>query len=774
MDQPFMKYRACFQPLSGWCLVLLLFIFMGMSKVSAQNVDFTKTNFPGKEAALKEAMHAIKKGDELFNAGTQLYILALDHYLKANNFNPENAALNFKIGICYLFSSFKPKSIVYLEKAKSLDPGIDTKLSYYFGRAYHLNMQWDKAIQEYEAYGKLIAGTAEEKKSDIEKRIKECKNGIALMEDTVRIRKLPDSLQYHIKNLGPEINSAFPDYRPVISADESVMYFTSRRDNTTGGEIDRNEGKYYEDIYFSNFENGTWTEAKNLGNPINRSNQHDATCALAVDGQRLFIYIDDTYNGSGNIYECILNGHTWSEPKKLPGSINSKYHESSASLSPDGKTLYFCSENPINNTAIGTHDIFKSMLNAKGEWSTPENLGTTLNTVFDERTVFIHPDGKTLYFSSQGHNSMGGYDLFKSVYNDSSKRWSDPVNLGFPINSADDDVDFVVSASGKHAYYSTIRPEGLGEKDIYRITLPADTTVYLTLIKGIITDESNNPVGATLQIVDSRTGKLISKQESNTATGKFLVSLPAGKNYKVKISAEGYEADEEVFNIPKGEKFKELDLRIELKLKETLVEVEGIVIDESGRILAEGNIEIINNSTEEVVARTVTDKSGKYRVKLKAGKNYGIVASEEGYLFQSLNIDIPADKDHMDLPSIKLKKIKAGSNMVLNNIFFDFDKASLRADSKSELARVLNLLKKNPGMKIEISGHTDNKGSAAYNQKLSEARAKSVIDFLISMEIEKQRLTYKGYGFTNPVASNDTEEGRQLNRRIEFKVTAID
>jgi outer membrane protein OmpA-like peptidoglycan-associated protein/tetratricopeptide (TPR) repeat protein len=756
-------------------IVLVLFIFIGIiGKVSGQNVDFIKTNFPGKEDALKDALRNIKKGDELFNAGTQLYNLALDHYLKANNFNPENAELNYKIGICYLFSSFKARSIVYLEKAKSLNPGIDTKLSYYFGRAYHLSMQWNKAIQEYEAYGKLIAGTVEEKKSDVEKKITECRNGITLMGDTVRIHKLPDSLRYNIKNLGSEINSSYPDYRPVISADESVMYFTSRRDNTTGGGIDQNEGKYYEDIYYSNYENGKWTEAKNLGDPINRANQHDATCALAVDGQQLFIYIDDTYNGSGNIYACTLSGHTWSEPKKLPGNINSKYHESAASLSPDGKTLYFCSENPNNNTGIGTHDIFKSTLNAKGEWGAPENLGPIINTVYDERTVFIHPDGKTLYFSSQGHNSMGGYDLFKSVYNDSSKRWSLPMNMGFPINSADDDVDFVVSASGKHAYYSTIRLEGSGEKDIYRITLPVDTMVYLTLIKGTVTDESNNSVGATIEIIDSKTGKLISKQESNSATGKFLVSLPSGKNYKIKISAAGYESDEENFNIPKGEKFKELDLMVELKRKEQLVLVEGTVTDESGRILVEGDIEIVNNATEEVVAKTVTDKLGKYRVRLKGGKNYGIVASEEGYLFQSLNIDIPPDKDHIDLPSIKLKKIKAGSNMVLNNIFFDFDKASLRADSKPELARVLNLLKNNPGMEIEISGHTDNKGTAVYNQKLSEARAKSVIDFLISAGIEKNRLTYKGYGFTVPVAPNDTEEGRQLNRRIEFKVTAID
>lgn len=744
------------------------------SRMSAQDVDFTKSNFPGKEEALREALRNIKKGNDLFNGGEQLYGLALEYYLKANSFNTENAELNYKIGVCYLFSSFKPTSIRYLEKAKSLNPDVNKKLLYYFARAHHLHMEWSKAIQEYEAYEKLISGSAESKSLDIAKKITECRNGMQFMKDSVGKHKLPDSLQYKIVNLGQEVNSKDPDYRPVISADESVMYFTSRRENTTGGGIDQNEGKYYEDIYFTTYENGKWTEAKNSNDPINRSNQHDATCGLAIDGQKLFIYLDDTYNGSGNIYECALNGHSWSKPKMLPGTVNSKYHESSASLSPDGKTLYFCSENPTDNLGIGSHDIFKSTLNAKGEWGPPENLSSVINTVYDERTVFIHPDGKTLYFSSQGHNSMGGYDLFKSVYNDSSKKWSLPLNLGFPINSPDDDVDFVVAANGKYAYYSTVRPDGFGEKDIYRITMPADTTVHLTLIKGNTSDESNNPLGATIEIIDTKTGNLISKQESNNATGKFLVSLPSGKNYKVKISADGYLSDEQVFNIPKGEKFKELDLYIELKRKEQFVEIVGTVTDENGRTIATATVEVINNATEEVVTKTVSDKFGKYKVKLKAGKNYGIVASEEGYLFQSLNIDIPPDKDHIDLSPISLKKIKTGSNMVLNNIFFDFDKSSLRSDSKPELTRVVAILKKNQGMKIEISGHTDNKGSAAYNQKLSEARAKSVIDFLISMGIEKSRLTYRGLGFTKPVASNETEEGRQLNRRIEFKITAID
>ncbi len=753
---------------------LLPFLLMlGGSFSFSQNVDFTKENFAGKEDGFKEAQSNFKKANDFFAGGNQYYYKALELFLKANSFNPENALLNYKIGVCYLYSPFKHKAMEHLEKAKKLNPDVDNRLYYYLGQAYHLAMQWNTAIDLLETYKKRTENSKEEKILDVNRKIDECRNGIELMKDTVRLSKLPDSLRYRIENLGAAMNSEFGDYHPVISADESALFFTSRRSGTLGGGIS-DDGKYYENIYYSNNENGKWTEAKNIGEPVNSINQNNATSGISVDGQILYCYHDDLFDGTGNIYESKLNGHEWAASKRLPKTINTRYHESSASLSPDGHTLYFCSENDLNNK--GFHDIFKSTLitkNGKKEWGDPENLGDMINTPFDERTVFIHPDGKTLYFSSQGHNSMGGFDLFRSIYNDSLKQWSKPENLGYPVNSADDELDYVVSASGKHAYYATIRPDGLGEKDIYKITFPADTSSRLTLVKGNVMDESKNPVSAKIEIIDMATGKVISTQESNSATGKFIVSLPSGKNYRMNVTANGYDTQQKDFNIPKGEKFKEIDVNVIMKRKEQTLSLEGEVLDENGKPI-HANIEIINNATGEVIARTTTDKLGKYLAKLKGGKNYAMVVSSDGFLFESINLDIPPDKEHIKMPSFKLKKIEAGKNIVLNNIFFDFDKASLRADSKPELERVAKVLKDNPSMKIEISGHTDNKGSATYNLKLSESRAKSVVDFLITSGIEKNRLTYKGYGFLKPIASNETEEGRQTNRRTEFKVLEID
>ena len=741
----------------------------------SQNIEFNKSNFIGKEDGLKEALSNIQKGDELYKNGTTQYYNAINYYVKANAFNSENAMLHYKMGVCYLYSPFKQKALAELEKSKTLNPNVDPSLPYYLGRSYHLRMNWNMAIDEYSKFKKTINISDIPKLEDVNKKIAECNYGIELTKDTLRVSKLPDSLQFKIENLGPQVNSEYPDYRPVISADESILFYTSRRNNTTGESI-AEDGKYFEDIYMSSNENEKWTETKNIGEPINRANAHDATCGLSVDGQTLYVYVDDFANGGGNIYSCSQVGHNWSKPKALSSKINSRYHESSASLSPDGRTIYFCSENPKNNFGIGMHDIYKvTLITEKGKttWSEPENLGNVINTKYDEYSVFIHPDGKTLYFSSEGHSSMGGFDIFKSTYNDSLKKWSKPLNIGFPVNTPDDDVDFVVSASGKHAYYSSIRTGGLGEKDIYRITFPADTTPQLTLVKGNVTDESENPVGSQIEIIDQKTGLVISTQESNTATGKFLVSLPSGKNYKMKVTSDGYLPVEKEFNIPKGEKFKELDLNIKLKRKEQIVTVSGNITDEKNNPLVT-NIEIIDNSTGAVIAKTTSDKAGKFLMGIKAGKNYGIVVSADGYLFESVNLDIPPGVDKITMPLFKLKKIEVGKNIVLNNIFFDFNKSSLRPDSKPELERVSKVLKDNPSMKIEISGHTDNKGSATYNLKLSESRAKSVVDFISSEGIDQSRLTFKGYGFLKPIATNETEEGCQKNRRTEFKVLEID
>ncbi|MBI4929592.1 MAG: OmpA family protein [Bacteroidetes bacterium] len=642
---------------------------------NGQNVEFEKANFPNDKNGLKAAKRNIEEGDSYFQMGHQMYNYALPLYLKADTFNPKNALLNYKIGVCYIFSPYKQKAISHLETSYQLNPTVAKDIHYYLGRAYHLDMDWDKSIKEYQTYkADVLKPEDKEDLDDVDKKITECKNGIELVKNPVEVI---------ISNVGTEINSPYPDYHPVISADESVMMFTSRRDNTTGGGIEPGDQMYYEDIYISTNESGKWSPAKNMGKPVNTENRHDATLALTADGQKLFIYLDDTRQGSGNIYECQQKGALWEKPEKMSDMINTPYHESSASLSSDGNTLYFVSN---KEGGLGKHDIYRAVWDKKKKlWKPAENLGPVINTPYEEYGgVFIHPDGKTLYFSSQGHNSMGGFDIFKSVWNKKTKKWSKPENMGYPINTADNDIDYVVSASGKHAYYSSFKADGYGEQDIYKISFGKEeeaATAKVTILKGTIFDAlTKELLEADIELVDNRANQVIATFKSNSATGKYLVTLPSGGNY-------------------------------------------------------------------------------------------GIAVKKEGYLFHSENFDILDTAAYNEVvKDIELKSLSVGSKIVLNNIFFDFDKATLRPESTSELERLTQLITDIPTMKIEIAGHTDSKGEDDYNLKLSQSRAQAVVDYLLKKGIVKNRLVAKGYGETKPIATNDTDEGRQLNRRTEFEI----
>jgi outer membrane protein OmpA-like peptidoglycan-associated protein len=674
------------------------FLFLGFGIASGQtNVEFKKDNFKDKKDQFKEAVKNLDQGDSYYKQGAVGYSLALPLYLKANDFNPNNAMLNYKIGVCYLSSPFKWKALSHFEKAYKLDPKVSNDIFYNIGRGYHLTMKWNEAIAQYEKQIQVNGPKEEEKNKDCKKKIQECKYGIEYEKKPVRV---------FIDNAGPEVNSSYPDYGPVITADESIMFLTSRRNNTTGGGSDPFDGKYMEDIYISKNVNEKWTIAVNAGKPIN-SERHDATVGISADGTKLLIYLDD--NGDGNIYECDQKGDFWNKPDKLSSNINTKAHESSASLSSDGRTLFFVTN---KDGGIGKHDIYMSKMDEKGRWGKAINLGPTINTEYNEESVFIHPDGKTLYFSSEGHTSMGGYDIFKSIWDEKTQKWSTPVNLGYPVNSPDDDIDFVLSASGKRGYYSSFKIDGYGEKDIYIIT-------FLGPEKPPILNTEDN----------------------------LLASLSAPVKQTVAME------------------------KIEI-VSAQLTILKGTITDAFTKKPLEAELELVDNTLNQVIATFKSNSStGKYLVSLPAGKNYGIAVKKENYLFHSENFDIPMTASYQEVvKDIELKNIKVGSKIVLRNIFFDFDKATLRPESKVELDRLIQLLKDIPTMKIEISGHTDSKGSDDYNLKLSQSRAQSVVDYLINAGINSARLKAAGYGETKPIDTNDTDEGRQNNRRTEFEI----
>lgn len=706
-------------------LAFVLLCCLSVRAFAQSNIEFDEKNFTDRKA-YKEANRHFENGNDYFKqaqevqgaqlkyfieknhylpnginelggAGGDLFKLALDEYLQANTFNPNSSTCNYRMAVCYYnISAQKMMGLAYIEKALKLNPNVDPESQYYLGRFYHLGAQWDKAITAYRAYMQPLNSDItknRDKIADMNRKIQECINGKEFEKNPQRV---------FIDNIGSTVNTSDPEYTPIITADESVMMFTSRRATSTGGQKDP-DGQYFEDLYQSTLVNGKWGMPVNLGKPIN-SDDHDATAGISPDGQKLYVY--RPVHG-GDLFECELKGDKWTEPERMNKNINSDGHESSVSLSFDGKKLYYISD---KDGGLGNRDIWMSMMDAKGKWGQSVNVGAPINTIYGEEGVFMHPDGKTIYFSSQGHNSMGGYDIFKSEFKDG--KWGEPENLGWPINGPDDDVFFVISANGKHGYYASNKKDGYGEKDIYKITFlgpekplalsnednllagiaapvksveaakPVEIpTAPVTLLKGTVTDKiSKAPLGAQIEIVDNSLGQVIATFPANSATGKFLVTLPSGKNY-------------------------------------------------------------------------------------------GIAVKMDGYLFHSENFDIPTSGGYQEVvKDVELEKIAVGSTIVLRNVFFDYNKATLKPESSTELDRLVKILQDNPSIRIELSGHTDNIGTEEYNQKLSESRAKSCVDYLVSKGIAASRLEYKGYGEMRPIDTNETDAGRANNRRTEFKI----
>ncbi len=593
----------------------------------------------------------IKKGDNYFNTGN--IFAAKDAYEEAYNLKKDNAYTNLRLAICYMETSRPSKALEHANNAVKLSPKPTSEMLFVLAGALQLDHQFDKAIEYYQKSD--IGGTNRKLTS---KLIKECEFGKRYKGNPVEAK---------VTNAGPLVNTEHNEYLPYITADRSKLFFTSRRPGSTGSKK-AEDGLLFEDIYMCYNKGGAWDSPQNVSS-LN-TDGHDACVGISEDGQTMFVYKGT--NG-GDLYISELKGKNWNKPEALP--FNSVGFESTASLSPDGRTLYFV----YAGTSAGNRDIYVCSRTSSGVWSKPRKL-ETVNTEYDEDSPFIHPDGKTLYFSSKGHSTMGGYDIFKCTKTGTG--WSTPENLGYPINTAGDEIYFVLAADGKVGFYSSDKEGGLGKQDIYSIRMPVpDKEPELELLTGVVKDATTNQaIEAEITITDNATKEIVSKARSNAEDGKYLVAIPCGKNY-------------------------------------------------------------------------------------------GIAIEKKGHLFHSENVNLPCTQGFKEIKKeIKLVNAKPGAKVVLRNIFFDTGKSELRVESTSELLRLVKLLNENPTLKIEISGHTDNVGDAKINQTLSEIRALSVLNFLVANGISKSRLASKGYGSSQPLDSNDSEAGRQNNRRTEFKI----
>jgi outer membrane protein OmpA-like peptidoglycan-associated protein/tetratricopeptide (TPR) repeat protein len=467
------------------------------------------------------------------------------------------------------------------------------------------------------------------------------------------------------KNLGDSINTDALEYYPSITIDGKKIIFTRR---VTGDE----------DFYESDLTDGKWSKAKPLGGKVN-TNLNEGAQNISQDGEWI-IFTGCNYpegQGSCDLYISIKTKNGWSEAENLGPVVNTDFWESSPSLSPDKRDLYF-SSNQLGT--YGGKDIWVTHRNINGKWSRPENLGPIINTSGDESCSFIYADNQTLFFNSDGHPGYGQTDLFFSKKLADST-WSTPENLGYPINTIDDEGSLIVAADGKTAYYASEGNDSKGGLDLYSFQLREDIRPPRTLwVKGKVYDaKTKNGLPSSVELADINSRRLISKVQTDEE-GNYLTTLPVGKDY--------------AFNV-----------------------------------------------------------------------------NRKGYLFFSENYNLNNNSDSVYTADIPLQPIEAGAAVILKNIFFDSKKTELKPESIVELDKVIQLMNDNPKLKVLISGYTDNVGKPQDNLILSNGRSLAVVNYLLaSKQIAKDRLQFKGFGSAKPIADNNTEQGKALNRRTELSV----
>ncbi len=608
-----------------------------------------------------------KKAIKYFEKSTQLlrsrnYSEAVDYLKMAIDRDPNFAEAHLRLGTNYLTLGDMAQAQGYLEQAVRLIPNDPKTIGAYLALS-EMSFQtgeYQKTIDYLQQFSKFNPPGLQRKRAE------------ALQSSAqFALEQTANPLPFEPQPLSDQVNEYHLQYFPVLTADQQTLIFTRRK---------ARDPQFDEDMVVSyRQEDGSWSTPESISDKIN-SKFNEGTCTISANG-RTIIFTSCSGRrsmGSCDLYVSYKVGDEWTEPENMGPSINSRTWESQPSLSADGNTLYFVSD---RRGGRGKRDIWMSQW-VDGKWGKARNLGPTINTPEEEVSPFIHVNGETLYFSSKGYDGMGGYDIYFT--NKIGESWEAPKNLGYPINTSDDQVSLFITADGKKGYYSY---EQKG------------TNSYKSLLYDFEVPEA-------IQV----------RNKSNYMAGKVL------------------------------------DVETKQPLK--------------------ARVELFDINADSLKSAVFSDSiSGEYVQVLTEGSEYALYVSKSGYLFESLSFDYQESEDrepiHID---VYLKPIKKGLAATLNNVFFDVDRYQLKEKSKTELDKTVRFLKQNPQTRVEISGHTDNSGAARHNQELSLNRARAVYQYLLNAGITADRMTFKGYGSSKPVAPNDSDQNRQLNRRIEFKI----
>ena len=773
-----------------------------------------------------------RKGDHFVRKGE--FAKAIDYFSKLDSTGQTNDPLvAYYLGVAYFYSpDQREKGIPHLEHYLEVT---DTNHQAHFllGRLYHLNYEFDKAIGEYQEFiddveaDHLFTAPQKAELHDLAaKEIDHCKFG------KIAVKNPRNAI---IENLGDEINTRYPEYAGVVSKDERHLIYTSRRPDTEGGK-QAPDGQFFEDIYHTNMLKGSLFEARSLdtsqersffftlvtefeyseavkmGGAVN-SKSHDGSIQLGGDDEHLYFYRDN------NVWLVNIHDTAHTDAEKLGSFVNSEFYEPSIFFSYDGDELFIVSD---REGGYGGLDIYVSHKVSDGVWTDPVNMGPTVNTPFDEDAPYLDPDDTTLYFSSKGNSSIGDYDIFR-CRRTSDSTWSDPVNLGYPINTPAEDIYFTMTPRYNRGYYASSTLGGVGDMDLYRITF-ADERDPVAELLGLVL-QGNELVPAKSKITMKRAeGEEIISQETDTLSGDYFLLLGHGKTYDMLVETEHFVPYQKQFVIPEQRQYYQLYQEIHHVF---LYDSEGNIIGQRITVynaLEQGDSNSVDTLVTyydpEIMARVneIKEKDEQRNVEVFSDVKFYMTEDSLKNLMRQdtgLNFDFPgnttvsfmdgehpaASKDSLNSytpfgGSLKREDFilddetttadlaaradsLASDNLPEINIIlhFDYDHHNVSTTAMRRMDTLVSYLQDYPHLKVEIGGHTDSKGTHAYNFTLSVKRALAAHSYLKSKGISSDRLTYKGHGETQPIAPNehqngsDNPSGREANRRVEFTIS---
>jgi len=507
---------------------LFVLFLLGTRGSFCQNTGLTK-----QEIDLAEA-------NAYFDASN--FIQALDLYLKVEKKFPHNPDIKRRIGTCYLnIHDDKGKALPYLQKI--FTSGVfDDELLLEYGMACQYAYSFENAMIAYSMYREKLP---EKKRGLVDHYIETCENAKALVKKPVNVK---------FENLGKDVNTKFADYYPFVSKDEGALYFTSRREDCLGNSRSA-FGYFSSDVYVSKVKNGQWQKAKNIGAPINTVDDEEIV-GLTPDGKNMIIYVDRKDIASDLMHSEVQRNKNFGRPQTFNEPVNTEGLELEGCYSADANSLYFVA---VRKNGLGEADIYSTHRIPNGEWGVPQNLGPNVNTTYKEGFPVLSEDGQTLYFASQGHTSMGGFDIFKSKWDEAKKEWGQAINIGYPVNTPDDDMMFSLAGKGRDGYLSAWRKEGFGDLDIYKVVF-LDVEQPLTAIVGNVrsADSTKTTIEASIGIFDAQNQEIETK-DVNKKTGRYIFIVEPGK-YRVEINSAGHKPFKEDINV-----YDKSDYRVELE-----------------------------------------------------------------------------------------------------------------------------------------------------------------------------------------------------------------